>query len=206
MVKKVDPKEFRGTYSRAVRYGFVPSEAELIQAVVSEDKQRFTEALHACTYTCPECHKAHGFGKKDVEMLIRLSMAKSLGRVGFTSVCPNSEVSLSMLLNCRTSDYATPIWDIKKETVKIEVRSLGKLTFESEDFKNLSAAQLNKIVDYHESKEGSYSENAVNKALNELQLRQLEQPKPEIELVMSKRKSLFSKVKGALIKVKGAFR
>jgi len=191
----MDDRDFRRLYSRAAKYGLAVPEGQLIQNVIFEDKERFKQTLHACSYKCPECGKTHGFSQDDIQALILASMAKSLGRFGFTSVCPNSRVLLSMSVNCRKNGYASPIYNLKCENVKIEAKSLNRLAFESENFKNLSIEQLNKIVAYHEDKKGSHSENAVSKALEEMQLRSLEEPKPEIELVVPKRKSLLSKIK-----------
>ena len=130
-------------------------------------------------------------------------MAKSLGRVGFITACPNSEVSLDMSLNCRTNGCATPIFLIKKETVKIEARNLHRLSFESENFRNLSIEQLNKIVAYHGNLKGSLSEDTRNKALKELQFRQVQEPKPEIEIeAIPEQKSLLRR---ALMRVRGVF-
>ena len=201
----MDDREFRRLYSRATRYGFTIPQAQLIKNVLFEDKERFKQALKQVTYTCPECAKTHNFSEKDIQTIVGSSMAKSIGRFGFTGVCPSSEVLLSIDLNARGNNFlSTPIYDIQKENIKIEVRSLNRLRFESEDFKNLSAVQLNKIISYHKNKEGSYSENVVTKALGELQLRELEAPKPEV--AVPKRKSLLSKVKGVLVRVKGALR
>ena len=166
-------------YNRAVQYGFAIPQHEIAEKVRLEDDRRFEAELKQLIFFCVACGKKHGLNKDVLDMLAK---QKTIGRIGFTSFCPETEIQLDICLNARgQNNFSTPSYEIKKENVKIVALSRHKLVFESEDFRNLSIEQLNKIIAYHRDEKTSYSETIKRKALEELQLRQFEEPKPEIE-------------------------
>ena len=185
------------TYERAIEYGFsaIP-EHELTEKVRLEDEKRFREELKQITFLCPECDKIHSLNENAVNSLVKASLSKTLGKVSFQSVCVESDVRLRLEVNARTNGFATPIYNIKKENVKIEAISLKTLAFEREDFKKLTEKQLKQIIAYHENHKNPYSENVVSRALEELQIRELEASKLQIETKETERKKpgLFSKI------------
>lgn len=181
-------------YERAIEYGFsaIP-EHELTEKVRVEDEKRFREELKQITFLCPEgCSKPHNLNPADIDRLIKASLSKSLGKISFTTVCPSTEALLHMRMNFRTNgSAATPIFNIKKQNVKIEAKSLHKLIFETKDFGSLSVKQLNQIVSYHEKRKNPSSENMVSRALEELQIRELKAPKPQVEANPKKKRFGF---------------
>ena len=185
-------------YSRAVKYGFVIPEYKLAEKVRLEDQRRFEAELNQVTFNCPECGKEHSLNK---DVLDRLFKQKAIGRTSFKIVCPETEVLLDVDLNARgKNNFSTLAYEIKKEDVKIKVLNLHKLIFESEDFGSLTIEQLNKIISYHKDRKTLHSENLMKKALEQLQLKELEAPKPQIENeeTVKKKTDFLSKITNKL--------
>ena len=191
--------DFPEVYDRALAYKLVEvSRQELRKRVKAEDEKRFKQELEEISFLCPECGKQHCLNESDLE---RLFKNKALGKISFTSFCPNSEISLYMSLNARTNGFATPIHEIKGKNVEIKAKSLHKLVFESEDFRNLSVEQLNKIIAYHKNRKSSRSEAVVKKAIKQLQIWKLSKaskPQTETEETEEEKPGLASKISTGL--------